>query len=87
MPFWAMEISVSCVSDTISPAFLDVPTAARFLSVSKALLDKLRTTGGGPRFCKAGRAIRYSADDLTAWMKARSFTSNAEAFAAERGGK
>jgi hypothetical protein len=76
-----------CTEAPPAVGFLDVRGAARFLSVSKALLDKLRTTGGGPKFCKAGRAIRYAVDDLTAWMKARSFTSNAEAYAAEGGGR
>jgi hypothetical protein len=67
--------------------FLDVRGAAKFLSVSKALLDKLRTTGGGPRFSKAGRKIIYRTDELLNWASARSYASSAEAFAAEGGAK
>jgi hypothetical protein len=75
----------SLVSTPAAPAtgFLDVRAAATFLSVSKALLDKLRMTGDGPRFTKAGRKVIYRTDDLLAWAAARSFTSSAEAFAAE----
>ena len=84
-----VSVSKSAVADATAiptvPAvgFLDVRGAAKFLSVSKALLDKLRTTGGGPRFCRAGRKIIYRNDELLAWASSRSFTSNAESHAAE----
>ena len=38
--------------------------AAVYLGVSRSFLAKKRCTGGGPRFCKIGRAVRYEIDDL-----------------------
>ena len=47
---------------------LDVKTAAKRLGLSKSTLDKLRVYGGGPRFSKLGRSVRYSATDLDTWV-------------------
>jgi hypothetical protein len=66
------------VASAVAPTFLDVKGAAQFLSLSVPLLNNLRTTGGGPKFCRPPgvRAVRYHVDDLIAWMKsAGSFTS------------
>jgi predicted DNA-binding transcriptional regulator AlpA len=59
--------------------FLRVREAAAFVGLSSATLNKLRCVGGGPVFHKAGRAVIYDRDDLTAWLRAlkkRSSTSN-----------
>lgn len=42
--------------------------AAAHLSSSASTLAKLRLKGGGPRFCKIGRAVRYRRSDLDAWL-------------------
>jgi hypothetical protein len=34
-------------------------------------LKVMRVKGGGPRFCKDGRAVIYDAGDLDAWARAR----------------
>jgi len=47
--------------------------AAAFLRLSPRTLEKLRVIGGGPRFRKFGRRVRYSLNDLEAWANARSF--------------
>jgi hypothetical protein len=62
--------------------FLNPDEAARFLGLSTHTLAKLRVRGDGPRFCRAVRVIRYAKDDLVAWMKGHSFTSNAERYVA-----
>ena len=55
------------------PGILDVREAAHYLRCSKALLDKLRCTGGGPPFSKLGRhrnaSVRYRLEDLDAWLE------------------
>lgn len=42
--------------------------AARFLGVSKQLLELLRLVGGGPRYAKLGRLVRYRRIALDDWL-------------------
>ena len=49
--------------------------AAKFLGLSKQTLEKLRVVvGGGPRYRKFGRSVRYTEADLTEWADARTRT-------------
>ena len=57
---------------------LRTPEAANHLNVSKSFLEKLRLTGGGPRYAKLGKIVTYSAEDLDAWVEARTRTSTSE---------
>jgi hypothetical protein len=43
---------------------------AQFLSVPEGTLRMWRYHGTGPRFCKVGHAVRYSWDDVEAWLAA-----------------
>lgn len=43
--------------------------AAIYLRLSKPHLEKLRCTGGGPRFVKLGRRVVYRTIDLDAWLE------------------
>jgi hypothetical protein len=52
--------------------------AAGHLSCSASYLEKLRVVGGGPRFLKIGKAVRYKLDDLDAWASARAHSSTSE---------
>ena len=47
--------------------FLDTANAAKFLDRSPSTLEYWRAAGGGPRFYKQGRRIRYLRSDLTKW--------------------
>jgi excisionase family DNA binding protein len=51
--------------------------AAALLQTSVSTLAKLRVHGGGPRYCRLGRAIRYRAEDLEAWIALSEATSTA----------
>lgn len=42
--------------------------AARFLRRPASYLAKLRCFGGGPRFVKQGRLVRYRRSALEAWL-------------------
>lgn len=44
-----------------------VSEAARWAKVSESFLNKARLTGGGPKFVRLGRAIRYRVEDLESW--------------------
>lgn len=46
----------------------DTEGAADYLSVSRQLLELLRVDGGGPRFAKLGRLVRYRRAALDAWL-------------------
>ena len=38
----------------------------------------MRLYGGGPRFSKYGRAVRYNIDELDAWIEKNSAASTSE---------
>jgi predicted DNA-binding transcriptional regulator AlpA len=53
--------------------------AAAHLQLSESTLAKLRLYGTGPRYTKAGRAVRYRRADLDAWMDSRRTDSTTDA--------
>lgn len=54
--------------------------AAERLGVTVAHLQRLRSEGGGPRFCRLGkRKCAYRAADVNAWLAQRVATSTADA--------
>lgn len=50
--------------------FLNTEQAAFYLGLSTRTLQEMRSEGGGPRFRRHGRLIRYHIDDLDAWSQA-----------------
>ena len=59
--------------------FLNTAQAAFYIGLSKRTLEKMRVQGGGPKYRKHGRYVRYHIDDLTAWSEARSRGSTSDA--------
>ena len=57
---------------------VDTATAAQYVGLAKNTLEKLRLYGGGPRFSKYGRAVRYSISELDAWIEKNSADSTSE---------
>lgn len=51
------------------------PEAASYLRLAKPTLERFRTSGDGPRYCKLGGAVRYRRSDLDAWLESRSVSS------------
>jgi excisionase family DNA binding protein len=49
--------------------------AAKVLRLSERTLERLRLSGGGPLYVKAGRAVRYRESDLESWIDARVVSS------------
>lgn len=45
--------------------------AAQFLQLSARTLQAWRVRGGGPSFCRCGRAVRYRRRELVEWQNAR----------------
>lgn len=54
------------------------PDAAQYLQLSASTLAKMRMTGAGPRYAKAGRTVLYDRLDLDAWLAQRTFKSNSD---------
>lgn len=57
---------------------LTTKQAADFLGVRENLLEKWRCAGGGPRFAKFGRNVRYPRAELLAWVETRIVGSTSE---------
>jgi hypothetical protein len=55
-----------------------VEVAAEILDVSKTFLNKLRMTGGGPRYVKLGHSVKYVIPELLPWAMARARTSTSD---------
>lgn len=62
----------------MSSELLTVSEAARWAKVSESYLNKARLTGGGPRFVRLGRSIRYRVSDLEAWAQGGAAGSTSE---------
>ena len=45
--------------------------AAKLLQISTSTLTKLRSKGGGPKYLKYGRAVRYDSAELLDWARSR----------------
>ena len=49
--------------------YLRTQEAARFIGVSRRMLEKRRSDGTGPKYSKIGGRIIYAASDLREWIK------------------
>jgi predicted DNA-binding transcriptional regulator AlpA len=49
---------------------LKTPSAAEYCGSSASTLEKLRISGGGPRYIKIGRRVVYDIADLDRWLSA-----------------
>lgn len=58
--------------------YLNTKHAADYLAISPSTLNRMRVTGEGPRYAKAGRRVIYAAVDLDAWAEARKRTFTGE---------
>jgi hypothetical protein len=65
-------------SPLLPPRMVDTATAAVYLGLAKNTLEKMRVYGSGPRFAKYRRAVRYSVDELNAWIQKNSADSTSE---------
>jgi hypothetical protein len=56
--------------------------AGEYVGFTAGWLAKLRIYGGGPKFIKLGRKVRYARSDLDAWIAAGRSISTSEPKAA-----
>jgi predicted DNA-binding transcriptional regulator AlpA len=52
--------------------------AAAVLRLSERTLERYRTSGLGPKFCRMHRSIRYRQSDLEAWIASRVVASTSQ---------
>jgi len=52
-----------------NPRLLTEGEAAELLAIKPDTLRRWRWSGGGPKYRKMGRAVRYAPRDLTAFME------------------
>lgn len=53
--------------------------AARIANLSKSKFEKMRLTGEGPPFCKAGlKVVVYRVQDVVDWLESRKIKSTSE---------
>jgi predicted DNA-binding transcriptional regulator AlpA len=48
-----------------------VNVAAHYTGVGTSTLNRLRSTGGGPRFLKICRRVTYDTNDLDEWLASK----------------
>ncbi|NKB55025.1 MAG: helix-turn-helix domain-containing protein [Alphaproteobacteria bacterium] len=62
------------------PCYLNTRQAAEVVGLSPATLNRMRVTGDGPLYIKAGRRVLYDRADLIAWLndRKRRFTAETE---------
>lgn len=72
--------ALQAVSGSASPwpEWMQPEVAAEYVGSSKSTLAKLRLRGGGPAFCRIGRAIRYRRTDLDEWLLSTSRRSTSD---------
>ena len=58
--------------------YLDVNTTARRAGVSASFLNKARMTGGGPKYRKIGKTVRYFWPEVQAWLDAKACESTSQ---------
>lgn len=61
-----------------TPRYLDTAGAAKRMACKARLLESLRSVGGGPRWVRIGRQVRYRTDWLDTWAEQNSVTSTSE---------
>jgi len=52
----------------MEPRLLNTEQVASYIGLAKQTISELRVKGGGPKFCKIGRAVRYKREDLDSWI-------------------
>ena len=58
--------------------FLDSSQAADYLGVKRTTLEAWRCRGGGPKFVKLGRLVKYRQSDLDNFIEARVRSNTSE---------
>ena len=64
------------MTDVLPKPRLTTDEAANYLHLKAGLLHRLRKDGGGPRFFKLGKVVRYDPIDLDLWWEANKWSTD-----------
>lgn len=70
----------------MSSPMLNTVGAANYLGLSRSTLEKARLYGGGPKFYKYSRLVRYRREDLDEWLSERLVSTTSEPKRSSRDG-
>ncbi|MGC4025327.1 MAG: helix-turn-helix domain-containing protein [Mesorhizobium sp.] len=54
---------------TTAPKMLSTQDAAAYVGLAVSTMNKLRIFGGGPKYAKLGKSVRYSTEMLDEWIE------------------
>ncbi|MEX6504653.1 helix-turn-helix transcriptional regulator [Pseudomonas zhanjiangensis] len=69
---------VAQILSELQPSVFTTEEAAQYLRLSRQTLELLRLNGGGPRYAKLGRSVRYRRAALDEWLAANEQNHTAE---------
>jgi len=55
--------------DNQRPTMFTVAETAEYLGLAQSTLNKWRCIGGGPKYLKMGKAVRYRLSDIQEWLE------------------
>ena len=58
--------------------YLDTQQTAKRAGVSPSFLNKARMTGGGPKYRKIGKTVRYFWPEVQAWLDGKAVNSTSQ---------
>ncbi|GAA0584165.1 helix-turn-helix domain-containing protein [Rhizomicrobium electricum] len=72
------DLSARAAQARTGSPYLNTGQAAHYLGLSPRTLERMRTLGCGPAYCKHGNSVRYLIVDLDIWSaeQRRNSTSN-----------
>lgn len=62
----------------MAPEYLDTAATSALTGISKSTLEKWRVAGNKIPFIRAGRLVKYDAQDVKTWMDGRKVQSTSE---------
>jgi predicted DNA-binding transcriptional regulator AlpA len=66
--------------EVLASRYVRTKEAAIITKLSESVLTKMRLTGDGPDFCKAGpRIVVYRVEDIMNWLESRKVKNTSEA--------
>lgn len=66
---------------------VDTRGAADYTGLATSTLEKMRVFGGGPRYLKLGRAVRYRPADLEVWLSERTVANTSQRLSQDGDGR
>lgn len=65
----------------MAETYLTQSETAKLTRLSPRTLERMRLTGSGPRYTKAGRRVIYSRNAIEEWLNSRTYRSTSDAAA------